>query len=109
PMKTARFLVFVTCTVVCIATALGCAPSDNNSSDNQLKGPGRIQWAQFYDPLRPQALNPPINLRSARNETISLALQINSPGELASRRSAQLRLTPISAGGAAISVQLAAW
>src|SRR5262245_51104105 len=98
-MKTARFGVFVLCAAVFIGAAFSCTPSDNSSSDNQLKAPGRIQWAQFYDPLRPQALNPPISLRSARNETISLALQINSPGELASRRSAQLRLTALQAGG----------
>jgi len=105
-MKRSKFLILL---LAAIANALSCIPSDNNNSDKELKGPGRIQWAQFYDPLRPQAINPPINLRSARNETISFALQINSPADLASRRSVQLRLTPLQAVGTSIAIKPTAW
>src|SRR5207253_2210006 len=85
-MKRKQLLLLLLCTFTAIATALNCAPSDNGKSDNQLKGPGRIQWAQFYDPFKPQAINPPIQLRTARNETISFALQFNSLPDFNSRR-----------------------
>jgi len=98
------------CIFICIFTALSCTPSDSsNNNDNQLKSPGRIQWVQFYDPLKPQAINPPINLRSARNETISIALQINSLPNFDSRRPLQLRLAPLQSGGATVSLQPSAW
>src|SRR5438128_7563928 len=108
-MKRKQLLLLLLCTFTAIATALNCAPSDNGKSDNQLKGPGRIQWAQFYDPFKPQAINPPINLRSARNETISFALQINSFNDQDARRSPQLRLAPLAASGASIPIHPNAW
>jgi len=107
-MKMHRFLFPLLLLLICICAAPSCSPSDNNSNDNQLKSPGRIQWVQFYDPLKPQAINPPIYLRSARNETISFALQINALADL-TRRPAQLRLSGLQSAGATISVQPSAW
>src|SRR5216110_3093831 len=109
-MKNPRFLLPLLFIFISICAAPSCTPSDNNNSnDNQLKSPGRIQWVQFYDPLKPQAINPPINLRSARNETISFALQINSFNDLNTRRPSQLRLAPLQSAGATVPVHPTAW
>src|SRR5437867_1783597 len=67
--------------LACIAPS--CTPNDNNNNINdKLKAQARIQWVQFTDPLKPQAINPPLLLRSARNETISFTLQLNSLSDL---------------------------
>jgi len=111
PMKFPRFFLLLLALATAIFTALSCNSSDNNSknSDTQIKSPGRIQWAQFYDPFKPQTINPPIGLRSARNETISFALQLNSFNDQNSRRSPQLRLAPLQSSSASIPIQPAAW
>jgi len=103
-----RLLLLCLAALTAISSALSCTPSDNSNNDNQLKSPGRIQWVQFYDPLKPQAINPPINLRSARNETISIALQINSIADI-TRRPSQLRLAPLQSGGTIVPIQPSAW
>src|SRR5437016_5698992 len=112
PMKTARFLFPLLFLLAFIFAAPSCTPSDkdnSSNSDHTIKSLGRIQWAQFYDPFKPQAINPPINLRSARNETISFALQINSFNDQDARRSPQLRLAPLAASGASIPIHPNAW
>src|SRR5688572_32453952 len=72
--------------VAAMIAAPGCAPTESNGGNGALKGAARIQWVHFTDPLSPSVENPPIHLRSARNETITFALQINSLTDLSARR-----------------------
>src|SRR5438477_6265595 len=87
--------------LACIAPS--CIPNDNNSNVNdKVRGPARIQWVQFTDPLKPQAINAPLLLRSARNETISFTIQLNALQDLSSRRPPLLRLSPVHSASATI-------
>src|SRR5688572_21695324 len=107
-MKSKRFMLRMLPLVAALAAVIainGCAPTESNGGNGAIKGAGRIQWVHFTDPLAPQTSNPPIHLRSARNETISFAIQINSLGELSSRRGPTLRLVPF----ANIAARTSAW
>jgi hypothetical protein len=108
-MKSFRWMFLIGLALACVLGALNCAPNDTSATNGQLNGPARIQWVHFYDPLKPQAINPPIHLRSARNETISFALQINSLPDPTAKRSSLLRLSPLQSNGASVPIKTSAW
>src|SRR5437764_14491595 len=92
--------------LACIAPS--CVPSEKNNVNDTSRGPARIQWVQFSDPLKPQAINPPVLLRSARNETVSFALQLNSLPDLTSKRPPLLRLSPLHSATATAAAKVSA-
>jgi hypothetical protein len=72
----------------------GCRPTPPAGGPGGEAPADRLQSLRFVDAVEPQAANGPVRLRSARNETIDLPVQINDGR--GSRRGLALRLTPLT-------------
>src|SRR5438067_2497874 len=96
-------MILVTVLVCLPLVGADCNPSGSGGSGPAaIVAPGRIQTLQFNHPVRPTLVDGPVQLRGARNEWVSVAVQINQFPQGAVRKSGIFRITPLKAGDSVI-------
>ena len=92
--------------LICLVLLNGCAwPMGDDPA--KPPGPADVQMLRFDRPLEPRGIDPPFQLRGARNQTIHVAFQINRLPALGRRSFSGLRIGPLRLAGGEDELPLA--
>jgi len=91
--------------ILCPALLLlaGCPPVNNGGRTGSVEQDNRpkVRSLNFDDPILPIAVETPVSLTSAKNETVSFAVQISQLPKSTEKTAAVLRLQPLRLGAGA--------